>query len=99
MHERPAIWMSSAQQDWRPPARSSHPRPPQWPHVVGQQAATPCEPEMLPAGHSHSDATMGSAAATASTRMTCKGRLLRWLARFLATMCDTAGAMVSMVPK
>ena len=54
---------------------------------------------MLPAGHSHSDATMGSAAATASTRMTCKGRLLRWLARLMATMCDMAGAMVSMVPK
>ena len=40
---------------------------------------------MLPAGHSHLPAaTMGSAAATASTRMACKGSL-QWLARFLAT--------------
>ena len=83
MHERPAIWMSSAQQAWRPPAWSSHPRPPHWPHAAGQQAAMPCEPEMLPAGHSHLPAaTMGSAAAAASTRMACEGSL-QWLARFV----------------
>ena len=66
LHARPAVWMSSAQHAWRPPSRSSHPRPPQWPHAAGQQAAMPCEPEMLPAGHSHSDATGGSTMATAS---------------------------------
>ena len=38
---------------------------------------------MLPAGHSHLPAaTMGSAAAAASTRMACEGSL-QWLARFV----------------
>ena len=79
LHERPAVWMSSAQHAWRPPSRSSHPRPPQWPHAAGQQAATPCLPGMLPAGHSGADATKGSVTATASKRRTMVWYQIRYL--------------------
>ena len=42
----------------------------------GQQAGTPCEPGMLPAGHSGADDTMRSAMVAASTRIACKGMVL-----------------------
>ena len=53
---------------------------------------------MLPAGHSDSDATLGSAPATASTRMACKGRApprpapLERRRRVEATTMEAAGA-------